>query len=159
MGFAIQLQTEFLQGGGYVSRNSEAEATTGSEHSWVFASYARGLRRCVVPLLDERDGTAQYTVTLYFADSENEQQGRRVFDIALQGKVVVEGFDITKEAEGSQRAVVREFAAVRVERNLEIELIPKGEQASSMSQVPILCGLQVQRITQKTEYRTQNTEF
>ncbi len=159
MGFAIQLQTEFLQGGGYVSRNSEAEATTGSEHSWVFASYARGLRRCVVPLLDEREGPADYTVILYFADSENEQQGRRVFDIALQGKVVVEGFDITKEAEGSQRAIVREFAAVRVERNLEIELIPKGEQASSMSQAPILCGLQVQRIAQKAEDKGQNTEF
>jgi hypothetical protein len=112
-----------------------------------------------VPLLDERDGTAQYTVTLYFADLENEQQGQRVFDIVLQGKVVVEGFDIVKESGGSRRTVAREFAPVRVERNLEIELIPKGEQASSMSQAPILCGLQVQRITQKTEDRIQNTEY
>ena len=144
MGFSLQLQTEFLQGGGYVSRNSEAEATTDSEHSWVFASYARGLRRCVVPLLDQRDGTGQYTVTLYFADVENEHQGQRVFDIALQGKVVVEGFDIVKEAGSSQRALTRQFQGVKVDRNLEIELIPKGEQASSLSQAPILCGFNCQ---------------
>ena len=144
MGFSLQLQTEFLQGGGYVSRNSEAEATTDSEHSWVFASYARGLRRCVVPLLAERDGPADYTVRLYFADLENQQQGQRVFDIALQGKVVVEGFDIVKEAGGSQRALTRQFQGVKVDRNLEIELIPKGEQASSLSQAPILCGFNCQ---------------
>jgi outer membrane protein assembly factor BamB len=144
MGFSLELQTELLQGGGYVSHNSEAEATTDSEHSWVFASYARGLRRCVVPLIDERDGPADYRVVLYFADAENEQQGRRVFDIALQGKVVVEGFDIVKEAGGSKRAA-RQFQDVKVDRNLEIELIPKGDQISSMDQAPVLCGLQVQR--------------
>jgi outer membrane protein assembly factor BamB len=176
MGFSLQLQTEFLQGGGYQIQNPAPSPVEGSAESvssslgfardasgqcppWVGTSWARGLRRVLVPLLDERDGTAQYTVTLYFADLENEQQGQRVFDIVLQGKVVVEGFDIVKESGGSRRTVAREFAPVRVERNLEIELIPKGEQASSMSQAPILCGLQVQRITQKTEDRIQNTEY
>ncbi len=119
------------------------------------SSYARGLRRCVVPLLGEADAPADYTVTLYFADVENEQQGQRVFDIALQGKVVVEGFDIVKEAGGSQRALTRQFQGVKVDRNLEIELIPKGEQASSLSQAPILCGLQLQRILEQI----QNTEI
>ncbi len=160
MGFSLQLQTEFLQGGGYQTQNSELKTqNSGQCPAWVFTSYARGLRRCVVPLLGEADAPADYTVTLYFADVENEQQGQRVFDIALQGKVVVEGFDIVKEAGGSQRALTRQFQGVKVDRNLEIELIPKGEQASSLSQAPILCALQVQRITQKTEYRTQNTEF
>ena len=171
MGFSLQLQTEFLQGGGYQIQNPELKIqNSGQCPAWVFTSYARGLRRVLVPLLDERDGPADYTVRLYFADLENEQQGQRVCDIVLQSKVVAEGFDIVKEAGGSRRTVAREFAPVRVERNLEIELIPKGEQASSMSQAPILCGLlvsaecravagQVQRVLQKTEDRIQNTEF
>ena len=160
MGFSFELQTEFLQGGGYQIQNSELKSrpeqsrmiqNSGQCPPWVCTSWARGLRRVLVPLLDERDSTADYTVRLYFADLENQQQGQRIFDIALQGKVVVEGFDITKEAGGQQRAVVYEFATVRIERNLEIELVPKGEQISSVSQAPILCGLQVQRVAQKTE--------
>ncbi len=154
MGFSVQLQTEFLQGGGYQTQNSELtpapvlrqeDAGAGPCPAWVLTSYARGLRRCTVPLLDESDGPADYTVTLYFADLENRQQGHRVFDIALQGKVAVENFDIVQEAGGSLTTLVREFPAVKVDRNLEIELIPKSEQMSSLDCAPILCGLQVRR--------------
>jgi outer membrane protein assembly factor BamB len=147
LGFSLEMQTEFLQGGGYVCRSSEAEPASDSDHSWIFASCAHGLRRCVVPLLDERDGPADYTVTLYFADSENQQKDQRVFDVALQGQVVVEGFDIAKEAGGPQKVVARQFPDVKVDRNLEIELAPVTTSAAgwSMSQAPILCGLQVRR--------------
>lgn len=146
MGFSLQLQTEFIQGGGYQIQNSElAIQNSGQCPTWVCTSWARGLRRVFVPLLDEHDATTQYTVTLYFADLENQQQEQRIFDIALQGQVVVEGFDIVKEAGGPQRAAARQFQDVKVDRNLEIELIPKGEQISSMYHAPVLCGLQVQR--------------
>ncbi|MHC4656768.1 MAG: outer membrane protein assembly factor BamB family protein, partial [Planctomycetota bacterium] len=143
MGFSLKLQTEFFDGGEYIRRNSVTEPVAGTENPWVFTSCGHGLKRCVLPLLGKEDKPAKYTVRLYFAELENEQAKKRIFDIKLQGKTVVGGFDVAKEAGGSHRAVVREFGGVRVKNNLEIELVPKGKNPSSMNEVPILCGVEV----------------
>ena len=143
MGFSFELKTEFLKGGGYFRQNSETQPVAGADDSWVFSSCGRGLRRCVLPLLGEGDGTAEYTVRLYFAELENEQAVSRVFDIKLQGQTVLGGFDLSKEAGGHHRAVVKEFPGVRVSRSLEIELVPRNRESSSTSHMPVLCGVQV----------------
>ena len=143
MGFSLKLQTEFLEGGEYIRRNSESESVAGTENPWVFTSCGRGLKRCVLPLLGKEDKPAEYTVRLYFAELENEQAKKRIFDIKLQGKTILGGFDVVKEAGGSHRAVVREFGSIQVKNNLEIELVPKGKNPSSMNELPILCGVEV----------------
>ncbi|MHC4087795.1 MAG: outer membrane protein assembly factor BamB family protein, partial [Planctomycetota bacterium] len=143
MGFSLKLQTEFLDGGEYIRRNSVTEPVAGTENPWVFTSCGRGLKRCILPLLGKEDKPAEYTVRLYFAELENEQAQKRIFDIKLQGKKVVGGFDVAKEAGGSYRAVVREFGGIQVKNNLEIELVPKGKNPSSTNEVPILCGVEV----------------
>lgn len=145
MGFSFEVQTEFLEGGGYFRRNSEAEPVSGTHSPWLFTSCGRGLKRCTLPLLGEADGSAEYTVRLYFADLENEQAGKRLFAIKLQGQMFFDGFDIVKEAAGSHMAVVLEFKGIKVDRNLEIELVPKDETVSSMSQAPILCAVEAVR--------------
>jgi len=148
MGFSFEVQTEFLEGGGYFRRSSEAEPLSGTDSPWLFASCGRGLKRCVLPLLGEGDESAEYTVRLYFADLENEQAGKRVFDIKLQGQLLADSFDTVKEAVrrgAGHRAVVREFKGIKVDRNLKIELVPKDETVSSMSRAPILCGVEAVR--------------
>lgn len=143
MGFSVGLQIDFFEGGGYSCVSSEAKAVAGTDDLWVFTSCARGVKRCLLPLLGEQDGLSEYNVRLYFADLENEQAGQRVFDIKLQGQVVLDKFDLVKEAGGSYRAVVREFAGVRVSRNLEIELVPRDKESLSMNCMPVLCGVEV----------------
>ena len=145
MGFSFEVQTQFLEGGGYFHKSSEAEPVAGTDSPWVFASCGRGLKHCILPLLGEGDGPAEYTVRLYFADLENEQASTRVFDIKLQGQLRADGFDTVKEAGGSHKAVVREFKGIEVDHNLEIELVPKDETISSMSRAPILCGVEAVR--------------
>jgi len=153
MGFSLELQIEFFNGGGYFYESSEAvpgttygEPVAGTDPAaagWVFTSCARGLRRCLIPLRGEKDEPAEYTVRLYFAELENEETAERVFDIKLQDEIVSGGFDIVKEGGGHHRAVVREFRDVRISRNLEIELVPSEETVSSMSRAPILCGVEM----------------
>lgn len=146
MGFSLQLETEFLKDGGYFRRSAETESVAGTDIPWVFTSCGHGLRRFVLPLLGEEENGAEYTVRLYFAELENKQAGKRVFDIKLQGETILGGFDVMKEAGGSHRAVVREFGGVQVNRNLEIELVsPDEREVSSMSRAPILCGVEVTR--------------
>ncbi|RXH98796.1 hypothetical protein DVH24_011121 [Malus domestica] len=76
-----------------------------------------------------------YTVTLHFAETVYESRtsqtwqslGRRVFDIYIQGTRRTKDFDISKEAGGVNRAVVRKFN-VRVSENyLEIHLFWAGK--------------------------------
>ena len=145
MGFSLGLQTEFLEGGGYLRRSGEAEPVAGTNSPWVFASCAQGLSRCVLPLLSEQDEPAEYTVRLYFAELENQRAGKRVFDVKLQGEIALGGFDVVKEAGSSHKAVVRELRGVQVSSNLEIELVPRAEATSSMSRAPILSGVEVLR--------------
>ncbi|WRX28570.1 Serine-threonine/tyrosine-protein kinase [Theobroma cacao] len=75
-----------------------------------------------------------YTVRLQFAEIEImdtkrwESLGRRVFDIYIQGNLVLEDFDIRKEAGGvSKRAVPKEFKAQVSENYLEIHLFWAGK--------------------------------
>jgi outer membrane protein assembly factor BamB len=143
MGFSFRLQTEFFEGGGYFRQNSETEPVTGAEDSWVFSSCGRGLKRCTVPVLGEDDKPADYTVRLYFAELEDGQGGRRVFDVRLQGKTVLAGFDLLKEAGGPHKAVVKEFPGIRVTRNLEIELVPSNNGTAQASHMPILSGVEI----------------
>ncbi|KAI8567213.1 hypothetical protein RHMOL_Rhmol02G0103200 [Rhododendron molle] len=75
-----------------------------------------------------------YNVTLQFAEivipnpSSWQSLGRRVFDIYIQGNLVLEDFDIKKEAGGvSYRAVEKEFTAQVSENYLEIHLFWAGK--------------------------------
>ncbi|XP_048438731.1 probable LRR receptor-like serine/threonine-protein kinase At1g56130 [Pyrus x bretschneideri] len=76
-----------------------------------------------------------YTVTLHFAETVYESctsqtwksLGRRVFDIYIQGTRRTKDFDISKEAGGVNRAVVRKFNVSVSENYLEIHLFWAGK--------------------------------
>ncbi|XP_028954618.1 probable LRR receptor-like serine/threonine-protein kinase At1g56140 [Malus domestica] len=76
-----------------------------------------------------------YTVTLHFAETVYESRtsqtwqslGRRVFDIYIQGTRRTKDFDISKEAGGVNRAVVRKFNVSMSENYLEIHLFWAGK--------------------------------
>lgn len=138
----------FYPAGTFVQRNSAYTPIAGTEDPWLFTSAACGLKRCEIPLLDEGDGAALYRVRLAFADPENDQPGRRVFDIKLQNKVVLAGFDPVKDAGGRDHAVVKQFDGVEVQDSLVIELLAKSAHPEPF-EAPILQGVEVirQRVT------------
>ena len=107
-----------------------------------------------MPLLSEADEPAEYTVRLYFADFDNKQAGKRVFDIKLQGQVVLDDFDIVREAGGSCKAIIRQFRGITVSRDLEIELVAQDKKLSSKNGVPVLCGVEVLRERKTAEVAT-----
>ncbi|XP_022952107.1 probable LRR receptor-like serine/threonine-protein kinase At1g56140 [Cucurbita moschata] len=74
-----------------------------------------------------------YTVNLYFAEivfpnfNTWQSRERRLFDIYIQGKRVLQNFDIRKEAGGSFLAVPMNFTAEVTENFLEIHLFWAGK--------------------------------
>jgi len=73
-----------------------------------------------------------------------DKEGRRVFDIKLQDKVVLESFDILKTAGQINRAVIKEFKGIRAEDVLILELLPKSANPKK-NQAPIINFIEVIR--------------
>lgn len=80
------------------------------------------------------------SVRLHFAEVRDAKPGERVFDVKLQDKVVLEDFDIA--AQGTSRAVVRQFDGVEASRALVVELVPKSSQRTG-AMAPTLCGIEI----------------
>ena len=140
----FKLDTTFQPGGRFNTGNSAYAKTTGTDDPWLFASAASGLKKCAIPIRKKSDGAALYTVRLAFADPDNQQPGRRVFDIKLQGKLARENFDISARSGGRDRAVIEQFDGVEVVDNLVIELVPKIDKPTA-AQMPVLHGVEIVR--------------
>ncbi|GDY18853.1 hypothetical protein LBMAG56_01980 [Verrucomicrobiota bacterium] len=82
---------------------------------------------------------APYTVRLYFAEPEDLKPGQRIFSIALQGRPVLEKFDIALAAGGHHRGVVKEFNGIIIQKDLKLTLT----RAPGTKSGPILCGLEL----------------
>ncbi|XP_020547211.1 probable LRR receptor-like serine/threonine-protein kinase RFK1 [Sesamum indicum] len=73
-----------------------------------------------------------YNVSLHFAeilftnDSTYNSLGRRTFDIHIQEKLVLEGFNIEEEARGARKPVVRYFHVTVTDSSLEIRFYWAG---------------------------------
>jgi hypothetical protein len=106
------------------------------ELRWVGASGMIGGGDLQISLADGA-GEETYRVRLVFAEIAGLGKGGRVFDVALQDRIVLEAFDIAREAGGPFRTVVREFTGVLVRDKLKIAL------SSRDSAPPLLCGVQV----------------
>lgn len=99
---------------------------------WVAASGAKGVSAVTLRGLKKMSAT----VRLYFIEPDNLAPGNRVFDIAVQGKIVLNDLDITREIKGSMKSLVKEFKAVRIDGSLRIEFTPNKGQ-------PVLSGVEV----------------
>ncbi len=106
----------------------------GESLGWVTASGAIGLTNVTVPLNNTAE--AEYLVRLYFAEPENAEVGQRVFDVTVQGRRVLNNFDIAQHAGSDGRGIVREFSGINSARNLTLTLTPLIGQ-------PVICGIEV----------------
>ncbi len=88
-----------------------------------------------------------YTVRLYFAETEEYGIGRRLFNVSLQDRQVLEAFDIVKEAGGPNRPVVKEFKGINVKDDLRVTLAPVMDLAipngTAEQAGPLLCGIEI----------------
>jgi len=86
--------------------------------------------------------TKRYTVRLHFSEPDNVLPGRRVFDVKMQGKTVLEDFDIVKEAGEKHTALVKEFKNIEAVDMLELEMIPKSSGAGATT-MPVISAMEV----------------
>ena len=63
-------------------------------------------------------------VEVHFSELESKKPGERVFDVKIQGKTVLDNFDIVKEAGRTDKEIVKTFSGVTAGETLKLELIP-----------------------------------
>lgn len=83
-------------------------------------------------------GAGNYSVTLYFAElifTDNnsfQSLGVRMFDVYIQEKLVREGFDVRKEAKGSNKAVNITFPHTPVKDTIQIRFYFAGKGTTAV---------------------------
>jgi len=110
------------------------------ELPWVTASGVEGPGSVTLTLATGSTKPRKYTVRLHFAEPENLAASGRVFDVLLQGKKVLSGFNIVEQAGGINHAIVKEFRGIKAADRLKVSLIANDQ---SSSHAPVLGGIEV----------------
>jgi len=97
-------------------------------------------RLLLVPEATARPRTV--SVRLHFAEIGGAEPGQRVFDVKLQGRVVLEDFDVARAAGGANRALVKQFDGVVARGAVALELVPKVPGITPET-APILSGIEL----------------
>lgn len=128
---------------GYSGRNYEPAGTTpealcnlgprGRSRCEHFSTLSVGAKAVVAP--------RQFTVRLHFAELEDAAPGQRVFDVKLQGKVVIAGLDVAREA-GVRTALVKEFRHVVATDALSLEFVAAQKDVTPAN-APFLSAIEV----------------
>lgn len=85
------------------------------------------------------DSPKPFTVRLHFAEVDNIAKGKRVFDVGLQGKVVLTEFDIAAESNGGRGCLVKEFKNISIMDTLQVAFLSKSGQMAP----PLICGIEL----------------
>jgi hypothetical protein len=140
----LQPMSPFGVSGTSVRENSESYQVEGTDAPWIYASRLLGMTQCRLPLIDEGQPAANYTVRLLFAASDEDKPEQRLFDVKLQGQTAEENVDVVVRAGGPRRALIIEHQDIPVTKELLIELVPRSRNVNS-SNLPVLCGVEVVR--------------
>jgi hypothetical protein len=126
-----QAEKEYKQGGGFgfvggltIDRGADMKiAETNDPRIYQTEHYSMTAFVAEVP-------NGRYTVRLHFAETYPNiaTDGPRVFDVTIQGKTVLSGFDVSKTAGAVQKALVKELKGIEVtDGTLKIEFAAKQQ--------------------------------
>jgi hypothetical protein len=94
----------------------------GQELNWVAASGVEGVSRITIPVAvgGAKATERNYKLRFWFAEPTTVEQ-HRVFDVSVQGKKVLDDFDIRVEAGASRRAVIKDVRGVKASDQIVVE--------------------------------------
>ncbi len=118
-------------------RHASAIADAGDSIAWVVASAREADRNETIEISQVVEG--DYAVRLHFAElTAGVEPGQRVFDVLIDGKEVLSGFDIVAKTGGCFRGTVQEFSVGAGEK-LTIEL----RRSDGAKLGPMIGGLEI----------------
>ena len=102
------------------------------------------MKDCLIPVTTPEAGAFRYRVRLGFSALPGDQPGQRVFDVLLNGKTVLQDFDILSESGQPDSAVWKEFE-LEISKDLTVALTSKTG-TGSLDRMPLINAVQVLRL-------------
>lgn len=115
--------------------NTETAPVFKTNTPWIYTNGNKGGMKVILNV-GKMPADEKYKIKLHFAEPENIKPGERVFDVVLNNKTVLPGFDIIKESGKFLQPVIKEFSTSALSGKLIIETKSKKKE-------PILCGIEV----------------
>jgi hypothetical protein len=106
----------------------------GKDLTWVGASGLLGVRSVTVDLKEP----AKYRLKFVFLEPEHTEPGNRIFNLRINGSLVIENLDIVKAAGARDTVYTKTIDNVTVSGTLKIEF--KAVKGKSL-----ICGLEIVR--------------
>jgi outer membrane protein assembly factor BamB len=137
-GVRFRLNETVADGMGYFAYDFRGVNIDGTDSPWLYTSGCAGFSKCRINLLDKawEANPGVYTVRLGFY----APTGDHTFDIKLQNKNVLSGFNPTENS----GAVVKEFKNIKVDNDLLIELVPHNSSLT-VDNAPIINSIEIIR--------------
>ncbi len=111
---------------------------------WVASSGVNGIQEIAISVgKEEERKTRPFTVRLVFAEPEPIEVGQRRFDVHIQDVRKLADFDITKEAGGARKSIIREFHDVLAGETLTVLFTAPGKGIDYRGLPPIVSGIEV----------------
>ncbi|HSG71513.1 MAG TPA: malectin domain-containing carbohydrate-binding protein, partial [Planctomycetaceae bacterium] len=101
---------------------------------WVAASGLEGIERITIDVEQDKS----YEVRLIFLEPENLEDGERVFDVSVQGELVLDDFDVRQSAGGSDRSLSRTFLTNSVAGKITLEFRASTERGAILSGIELI---------------------
>jgi hypothetical protein len=141
-GLKFDINEEIMEGMGYYSYDSKNVVIKGTDEPWLFTNGCVGLKKCIIPLIDDLLGEEPgiFTVRLGLIPSST----RRKFSVKIQGQMVFENLDILKEAGSVNQAIIKEIKGVAVENGLTIEFVSANADPDR-NQAPVINFIEILR--------------
>jgi hypothetical protein len=105
-------------------RNPDWVRITETDKPWLQSCGLGGQIHLVIRRPQELRDADALRVVLYFCELD-EPSSSRVFDIGLQGKTVLQNFNVAEAAGGTRKAVAKPFTLQNTD-TIELELTPSG---------------------------------
>ena len=123
--------------GNMVDRGDKPVAGTTVPHIYLFERYGLGSYKIKVP-------PGQYRVVLHFAETWHNEPDKRVFDVSLNGRPMLQDLDVFREAGNHSFAAIVRSGKTRAYEEIEIGF--KGRTG-----MPIINGIEILQVTQGQE--------
>ncbi len=126
---SVKLKLEPAQPEIYRLHSSQVEGGL----NWVAATGFVGIQRITIPVTAKKN----YKLRLVFGEPADIGPGARTFDVMLQGKTVLEKFDIAKAAGKAKKCIFREFKVTPAKSEIVLEFQAAGKLPAVISGVEL----------------------
>jgi len=90
----------------------------------------------------QADQPKTVALRLHFVELDDVKPGQRIFDVVVQGKVMIKDLDVIAAAGAKNRVIIRNLTDIDATRTLTLELIPKTKIVTPAT-APIISAIEL----------------